>query len=132
MDKINLDLLQAINNYQISSHLSKGRLILLSKNKNSFPNIMNARKLIGYSHITKITEQTKINKLNQNNNSILHTPSYKKRFKKGNSTSDNILQIISLFKLKRRKRKEKIVIFLQISSKHLAAQTATSFSPASG
>ena len=65
-----------MNNYQLTSYLSKAKLILISKNNNPFPTLNGTRPLIAYLYLKKIVEQSINNKLNQNNSTILETYSY--------------------------------------------------------
>ncbi len=103
---------EAMNKYQLPQYLSKGRLKLLSKSSNSFPNISDTRPLIIQYHIAKIIEKVISNKLESLQSQLLQTPHHQKGFKKSNSTSQNISHILKLFHKEQGQRKRKKGILL--------------------
>ena len=66
-----------LNSINLPEYLSDGRLILLSKSDQEYPEVDQTRPLVVTSHLLKIVEKTILDKLsNQLNSQILPKYSY--------------------------------------------------------
>lgn len=86
-----------MNGSDVPSHLKEGRLVALSKKKNSSAVTLNdIRPIVINSHITKIMEKAIILKLKQLNSRLLHVGNYQSGFKEGKSTAINLYKVLKM------------------------------------